>query len=79
MKTLLNTLFYFLDPDVKLKNKIAAGWLVLVVCAILGGVMVSLIASVYDDYGFAGVLTIAAWATGTLFTGWALITWLNEG
>ena len=79
MKTLLNTLFYFLNPDVKLKNKIAAGWLVLVVGAILGGGMVSFVASVYDDYGFTGLATIAAWAAGTLFTGWALVTWLNEG
>lgn len=79
MKTLLNTLFYFLNPDIKLKNKIAAGWLVLIVGTILGGGMVLFVESVYDDYGFTGLVSIAAWAAGTLFTAWALITWLNEG
>lgn len=79
MKTLLNTLFYFVNPDIKLKNKIAAGWLLFVVCAILGGLVFALVDVVYGAHGLVGVLGIAAGTAVSIFTVWALTTWLNEG
>lgn len=79
MKTLLNTLFYFVNPDIKLKNKIAAGWLLFVVCAILGVLGFALVDLVYGAHGLVGVLGTAAGIVASVFTIWALTTWLNEG
>lgn len=79
MKTLLNTLFYFVNPDIKLKNKIASGWLLFVVCAILGGIVFALVDVVYGAHGLIGVVSVAAGTAVSIFTVWALITWLNEG
>lgn len=79
MKTLLDAMFYFINPNVKLKNKIASGWLLLVACATLGGVVGSLIASVYGVHGLSGVVIFITGIAAAIFTVWAMTIWLNEG
>lgn len=75
MKTLLNSLFYFVSPDVKLKNKIASGWLFLVTFAILCWLGFVWVKQAYAAFGVLGIISIAV----GVVTAWALITWLNEG
>lgn len=75
MKTLFNSLFYFINPNIKLKNKIASGWLFLVSLATLLGLGFVFVKVVTSTFGMLGIVGIAI----GVFTSWALITWLNEG